>query len=844
MIRLVKGIYCALAWLVIIWPQISLAAIDISTAPKLEISEQLEWCKTPTDWSIERIAAGECKFKSAVSNNLPRGLSLDAFWLRFTLHNANAYEIERWLQVGHPRHQLVSLYQTSENGQWQRIDTGLKVPVAQRPVMDGHPLLPLKLKQSETKTYYVRITSETSIHLNSTLWSPLEFSRVQHSKELFQMLAIGGLMLATLFTLMVYLKTREKTYLFFGGTLFFEMFLDVGYTGLLQVFIWPTSLPYPLSLQALLIGLTIAPFTFFVRNFLNVQGYRGGFNQLLLLAFSVLTLSVLWGVFIHYGEAVPLMSIASILIFIASFGLFFNTWRAGSNPAGYIMLSFGILLAVLIYRSAVAFGLFPYSFILALGFSWYFLLLTPLILVGTLKRSEEFRESMMRSRADAEVRVKFMAQMSHEFRSPLNTILGYAELLSRGIQSSTTNPLVEIKRSGQHLLSMIDEILQHSRGEADQLRLEPTTVNWANFMASIGNNANMMMQSRGNCFHLIQEGEVPVAVMADERRLQQVIENLLSNANRYTQQGEISLTCIGEMVGERRCRLNFTVCDNGLGIKPDELENIFQPFTRGEAGKSSGIDGIGMGLAIVQQLVKAMSGSLNVKSQPGQGSVFSFSIECDLANLNEASIDRRNDLLPKPYTILLVDDDAQNRHFLNLILSDSGFEVITAPSGLAARAHLGKLIDLVITDQFMADGDGWSLLQDWKNYNVPIILLSAADPQRPSTLAESYQFQRTLLKPCDPDVLIATIREVLNIDFLPKFRQISTSQSGVTAPPSQLLMPLQAMIDEGAVTDIIDWLKKFGQDYPEHLAFCEAATAACRELDFSSLRRWTTGRDA
>jgi signal transduction histidine kinase len=331
------------------------------------------------------------------------------------------------------------------------------------------------------------------------------------------------------------------------------------------------------------------------------------------------------------------------------------------------------------------------------------------------------------SRQDSNTRMKFLAQMSHEFRTPLNTVLGYAELLQRGSSRVTLQEgVAAIKDSSRHLLGMIDDILDQIRGESGQITLRLAPLHWGNFIQSLEQSASMLID-RGNHFQFMQEGEMPNAVMVDELRLHGVLNNLLSNANRYTQNGDISFNCTSMTLDSEHCRLALAVSDTGQGITEDEQTRIFQPFVRGTAGKSSGIDGVGMGLVIAQQLVTLMGGELRVVSKLGHGSRFYFSIVCKIIQSTPTvtSVPQYAPVLTT-HTILLVEDDENSRNLLAMLLADAGFNVVTANSGNDARQFIGgHAVNLVITDQFMPDGDGWSVLKDWAAQNVPVILLSA-----------------------------------------------------------------------------------------------------------------------
>ncbi|MDO9010933.1 MAG: ATP-binding protein [Gallionella sp.] len=447
------------------------------------------------------------------------------------------------------------------------------------------------------------------------------------------------------------------------------------------------------------------------------------------------------------------------------------------------------------------------------------------------------------SQQDTHSRMKFLAKMSHEFRTPLNTVLGYAELLQRGsARVSLQEGIAAIKNSSRHLLGMIDDILDHVRGESGQLSLRLAPVHWGNFIKSLEQGASMMLD-RANHFQLILGDDMPEAVMVDELRLHVVLNNLLSNANRYTQGGSVTLTCASAAVDGGHRRFTFMVSDTGQGITTDEQKRIFQPFVRGTAGKSSGIDGIGIGLVIAQQWVNLMGGEICVDSNPGRGSRFSFSIVCELAEaVPRLSSVPEHAVALGVHTLLVVEDDENSRNLLAMLLADYGFNVLTAKSGNDARQFFnGQAIDLVITDQFMPDGDGWSVLMDWSARNIPLILLSATPPDRPKNLPETLRFADVQLKPLDANTLLNTIGGILAVEWAVTKAKVHDEEADtIHRPPMQLLAPLKAMIEQGAVTDITEWLEIFSVQYPQYRPYAARIATANLMLDFKVLRRLTT----
>jgi DNA-binding NtrC family response regulator len=191
---------------------------------------------------------------------------------------------------------------------------------------------------------------------------------------------------------------------------------------------------------------------------------------------------------------------------------------------------------------------------------------------------------------------------------------------------------------------------------------------------------------------------------------------------------------------------------------------------------------------------------------------------------------------------LLVDDDENCRNLLAMLLEDAGFSIVTAKSGNDARQFHDKYtIDLVITDQFMPDGDGWSVLEDWSAQNIPLILISAAPPERPKDLPETLHFASVQLKPIDTNTLLNVLGELLTVEWVTTKNKVDDKPTNLTErPPMELLTPLKAMIELGALTEIAEWVETFSLQYPEYASYATQIATANLMIDFKELRRMTT----
>jgi signal transduction histidine kinase/CheY-like chemotaxis protein len=309
----------------------------------------------------------------------------------------------------------------------------------------------------------------------------------------------------------------------------------------------------------------------------------------------------------------------------------------------------------------------------------------------------------------------FLASMSHELRTPLNAILGFSELIEMDttVAANSRRQARLIHDSGEHLLALIEDLLDIARIEAGRLELFPAPLDLPSLLEGIGATAQLRAQTRRNEFVYAPAPDLPQAVVADEKRLRQVLLNLLDNANKFTERDRVVLR-VQRLPSNatHAVRLRFEVEDKGPGIAPEHLETVFRPFEQvGEARQRQG--GAGLGLAISQQLVRLMGGDIGVVSRLGSGSSFSFEIDVPLAEALPAAAPRR---APTGYagprrSVLVADDVALNRALLRDVLAPLGFEVHEANDGLEALAQAQRLRPhLVLIDSVMPGLDGASAI--------------------------------------------------------------------------------------------------------------------------------------
>jgi adenylate cyclase len=348
----------------------------------------------------------------------------------------------------------------------------------------------------------------------------------------------------------------------------------------------------------------------------------------------------------------------------------------------------------------------------------------------------------------------FLANMSHELRTPLNAIIGLTEMMvsnaARFGTEKAQEPLQRVNRAGKHLLGLINEVLDLSKIEAGKLELHPESVDLVPLIDEvIGTARQLAEQNKNRLVVECQESLGPLTV--DPMRLRQILLNLLSNACKFTKQGEVALRV--RRIVDGRNWFEFGVADTGIGMTAEQLAKLFEEFSQADALTTRRFGGTGLGLAITRKLARLMGGDVTVASEPGKGSIFTVRLPggTDIPARTFTEGGRR----PDGDCVLVIDDDATARELLTDQLRAEGFSVVTASGGLEGLKLAKEVHPSVITlDVIMPDLDGWSVLaalrQDSELSEIPVIMVTILDQQRRGVALGAAGY---LTKPIDREQL-------------------------------------------------------------------------------------------
>jgi signal transduction histidine kinase len=603
------------------------------------------------------------------------------------------------------------------------------------------------------------------------------------------------------YSIVLSVALREKSYLYYVLFLIWSTLFYFGFDGFVQQFfrLDVGCLNIPVSpLIAIAAILSLLKFTM---TFLKTKLHTPRLHDVItgvLIAWAISGGLLLIMPSRYYGMTYKIMSGLSILSMLICLSAGYLTWRQGQRSARYFLAAWIVFFITAIVWMVSEAGFLPSNAFTAYSVRVGEILLVLLfssVLIARIywlktslrqvseeqKQHQEHLEELVNERtrklqnvnkrlrqriaeqrraekaANAASRAKseFLSRISHEFRTPLNGILGYAQILKRRIHldSSQNAGLNIIKQSGEHLLTLLNDILDLAKIEAGKLELCPDDFYLRGFLDGIVGIMQMKAQQKGIVFTYDAITPLPSGVRADEKRLRQVLLNLLDNAVKFTDSGTVTLrvetvrrAVSDPKTGHRPVStiIRFEIEDTGGGMASDQLEKIFLPFEQvGDMRRRAA--GTGLGSAISRQLVELMGGALQVRSQAGVGSLFWFEVELPVVDIENRHISRVPENIVgyagRRLTVLVVDDDSHSRAVLVNAFEPLGFTVIEVETGQEAVTKTQQMHpDLILMDLRMPEMTGFETIRK----------IRKADAQHPAPSTRlSLPYRQAFLKQID-----------------------------------------------------------------------------------------------
>lgn len=746
---------------------------------------------------------------------LPLGRREGALWLAVALRNPHSAlvrqlvvtpprleQIDAWLLTGAPESVPLALGRS-----------GLAVPLAQRPVAGANPAWPVTLPLGAS-TLVLRIQSRTPLAPQLRLLTPAAYALEERQIDFRQGLESGALALAMSLALVFALWLRESTWAWYGAASLCILLYQACFNGMALLWLWPAHPQWTLPvLSVTLAGAHLSWVMFFLR-FITV-GNQSAWARVAAIGLAGLSfLGLLLVLLFGYGAGIGLQESAGLLLPLVLPWLAWYAWRRGEQAARFLLLSYGFLAAASMLRVAVVRGWMAPAPWLENWFLPLSAILTSAVMMLALAerlrvlgrqqvlqardhqetlhaRIREATVDLVQARdvaqAAVQFKTRFVARVSHDLRTPLHTLLGHSALVPRYVdqllgtgskpdKDRLLDSVQAMQRSGHDMLQLSDELLELVRGEAGHLTLNTAPCHLPRMVQELAQSSRWLAQQGGNQLQVAQELALPDLVI-DADRVTQVLRNLLTNACVATRNGVITLGLRSAAGADTQtAQLELWVRDSGCGIPAQALGRIFEPFEQIDSSSATG--SAGLGLAIARQWVRLMGSDLEVQSTVGLGSMFSWVMQVPVARV--AAKTSPHDCahhppqlssdppdapgLPLNGHVLVVDDLPDQRLLMQGMLQSMGLQVSQVSGGHAAiawlqarcKANVG-VVDLILTDQNMPDGDGRHLLQWCREHLPALAVVSLSGEVQPPGL-----FDSALLKPASAEHL----RQVLH-DLLP-----------------------------------------------------------------------------
>lgn len=723
-------------------------------------------------------------FETLPNENTDLGFTNNHFWIKFDLHNETEDEKTFFLEVCRPIVDVAEFYTINEKGKITKQISGDAIPFKDRSFKNRKVIFKIVLQPQTDYSYFLHLKSDGEV-INAGIM-------LRTMDNLMQTLAFeqaifgifyGILLITAIIYMFFFFAMKERSFLYYSLYVVFIGMLQFSLDGYFYQLFTPNS--GWLCLNAVILSACIANFFLgrYAQVFLQIKKYSKFINNAFYVIF-ILDFILLLSLFIHPGAlqlSYPIanaLGLVLLVLIISSVVVIYSKTRKIDK---FFVIGIFFLVAGFVVFILKNFSVLPVTFMtengskLGTGMEVIFLSLSMANLIRKLRdeREELQKIALQKSEEMNEMKSYFLSNISHELRTPLNAILNLAKEISKDTkdESIQKNSLL-IKDSSYSLLSSVNDILDFSKIEKRELKLDLEEFSPKPLLEHLAKNMAYRAKNQGLGFNVEISPNLPEMILGDKMRLTQMINNVLSNALKFTTHGFVTFKVDCKQKRGNHVDLTFTIADTGVGIPKEKMNSIFESFTQESINNKRKYGGLGLGLYIVKTLADLHNGKVDLQSIVDQGTVCKIILEYETIVVEKPQIPvaEATDYDLKGKNILVVEDNAMNQMVIKMITKKwLNTTVVFANNGQEGVTALQeKDFDLILMDLQMPVMDGYEATvairkgeAGQEKKNIPIIALTADVMETTKERVMEIGMNKYMSKPVDKELLFKNIAELV-----------------------------------------------------------------------------------
>lgn len=712
---------------------------------KGELYEYASFFKTSKVLTIQDVIGNpNLKFNTIDSNNQSVGFTTDSYWIHFVLENSSLEPKTYYLKTARPITDIATLFQVKDSD-IQVFKSGDQIPFSKRQVKHRQTIFKFTIPKQVKQQFYLHLKSDgETLNLPLNLYTEDAFWKENYSQQLFLGVFYGLLFLAVLVYFFFYTSLSKKTFLYYSIYVLSIAFLQSALDGFLFQYVFSNGGYF--NDRIVLITALFSNFFLlkYCEHFLKIKTRTTIIHYGFKLIYSII---IILGVLLFINDKTkalvyPISNVNGLLSLILILGVLFYMRYKRIQIDTFFSIGIFFLVIGLLGFVMNNLSLLPNNFIIlnsakfGIGLEVVFLSLSMTNLIRDLRLEKEESQKLALNKSEevSELKSFFMSNMSHELRTPINAIMGIADdQLDKNKDEESYKNFEIIKQASISLLSNINDILDFEKIEKGQLKLRMQPFNPRNAIKQISDNWKIAAKRKGLQYILNVSENIPKSVMGDGERFTQIINNILSNAVKFTVYGKIEFTVICTHKENNTHHFTLQVIDTGVGISDDKKNRLFDSFAQMRLNNTRRFGGIGLGLSIVKHLVELFKGNIVIDSNEGFGTkvTIDFNLE-EFIDENKNKYEKNN--VNTVCKVLVVEDNVMNQLIIKRILKSSKLvEITVASNGKKALEVLKKeTFDIILMDLQMPIMDGYEAASVIRNStistiskDIPIIAVTA-----------------------------------------------------------------------------------------------------------------------